>query len=257
MNTKKSVYLIIISLLAIGAIVFGAYKNIKSLSFGTIRQWINDEAYDDDWDDYFDDDDFDEDDNDFHRSNKIDGSLNRTFDNFTTLKINANVIGVVIREGTEFSIESQYNKEYLKPVINLDDGVLSISQRTPKKMSGNNNARIVIYIPRFHKMDKVDIRVDVGEVNIYSLYGENLKINNDVGEINLKDISFDNVDVKSDVGEIDIELATPLSEYSLELETKVGEIEVGNILSKRKYETKGVTKKVIKAKTKIGEISVE
>jgi len=251
---KKTVYLIIISILTIGCIIFGTYYHTKNISFGSIRRLINGEGFSFS----FDNDGFSWDDEDGKdgESKVIRGIINQTPDEFSSIDIDANVMAVSIVTGSKFEVESTFNRDYLKPTIEVKNGVLKISQHMPKRSRGNNNSKTVICVPRFTTLDRVKLHLNVGEVNIEGIEGSVCDINNNVGEINLDDVNFDKIDINTNVGEININLTGDVSEYDVDVSTDVGAVNVGGKNYKRRYASKGTGKKSIDAKSNVGEVNI-
>lgn len=254
---KKNIYLIIIAVITIGCIVFGTYYHTKNISFGSIRKLINGEGISFSFnDDGFSWDGADDEDGRDGESKVIKGTINQTPDEFSSIDIDANVMAVSIVTGSKFEVESTFNRDYLKPTIEVKNGVLKINQHMPKRTRGNNNSKTIIRVPRFTTLDKVDVSLNVGEVNIEGIEGSVCDINNNVGEIDLDDVNFDKIDINTNVGEININLLGAISEYDIDVSTDVGAVNVDGKNYKRRYSSKGTTKKSIDAKSNVGEVNI-
>lgn len=252
---KKTAYLIIISIFTIGCIIFGTFYHTKNISFGSIRKifnggGINFHFSDDDWDISVDTDD------DVGNSKEIKGSFSRAVENFSSIDIDANVMSLEIVEGSEFKIECSYNREYLKPTVEVKNGELRILQRMPKRTKGNNNAKAKIYIPSDASLDKIDIDLNVGEIKILNIEASKCDIDNNVGEVRLRNVDIDDIDVSTNVGEINISVDDNLDDYRIDVSTDVGAVKVDGQSYKRSYSSRGNGKKKLDAKSNVGEITI-
>ncbi len=254
---KKTAYLIIISILTIGCIIFGTFYHTKNISFGSIRRIFNGGGINF----QFDDDEnwnisIGNDEEDSESSKEIKGNISRSVEKFSSIDISANVMSIEIVEGSDYKVECSYNREYLKPAIEVKNGELRVSQKMPKRTRGNNNARAKIYIPANTSLDKLDIDLNVGEIKIVNIEASDCDIENNVGEIQLKNVDFDNIDVFTNVGEINISLNSNIEDYKMDVSTDVGAIKVDGQTYKRSYSSRGNGKKKLDAKSNVGEITI-
>lgn len=253
---KKSIYLIILAIITIAAIIFGTNYRFRKFDsdFKDFKEGIKSLIEDGDIDFSVDSDD----DGDFSFSYDSHSEKNNIAvrgQEFSKIKMDVKVSSVTIEEGNEYSFRADFNRPSLKPEYTITNGELYVTQKSVHK-SGNNNCHIVITVPRFTQLEKLDVTVNVGELNMRNLSFIEGNITNNVGEIDVKNVTFDNLDVENNVGEIDIYPTADFEEYSLDLETNIGEVHVDGNNHKKQYSSKGTTDKYIRAKTNVGEISI-
>lgn len=254
---KKSIYLIILAVITIAAIIFGTNYRFKKFDsdFKDIKDEIKSFIEDGDINFSFNSDDDDDDFNFSYDINSEKSNITVRGQEFSKIKMDVKVSSVTIEEGDDYSFRADFNRPSLKPEYTITNGELYVTQKSVHK-SGNNNCHIVITVPRFTQLEKLDVTVNVGELNIRNLSFYEGNITNNVGEIDVKNVTFDNLDVVNNVGEIDIYPTEDFEEYSLDLETNIGEVHVDGNNHKKQYSSKGTTDKYIRAKTNVGEISI-
>ena len=274
-NTIKAVILIVLALITIGSIIFGTYRftgnvknNIEKVfkehgisinGFGIHSDDGIDGADGADGDVWYDwEDDFDErydNNDDFSVKNEPDSITE--LDAFSKLKINAKVSGISVKTGDKFSYYCKYNKKILKPTVRNKNGTLEIIQNGTKSNNGNLNCYIEVTVPRYTKLDDVDIKINVGEINIENFDCINCDLKNNVGEIDVSNINFDTIYIENNVGEISINTISSIEEYDINLNTNIGEINVCGKNYRHDFSQKGSKSKRIHAKTNIGEINLK
>lgn len=245
---KKTVYLIILAVITIAAIIFGTNYRFKKFNsnFKDFKEDIKSMFEDGEGNFSFD---FSTDFSSFN--GKIDADL----DEFTNIRLDTKVSKVTIyEEGTSFHIYADYNQGFLEPEYKVENGTLNIRQNKINK-AGNNNCSIKIIVPRFTDLDKIDVKVDVGELDISNIRCNEAKLKTNVGEVDITDVHFTKLDVENNVGEIDIRTVYGIDNYSLDLETNVGEVNVGGE-SHRRYSNNVGGEQSIHAKSNVGEISI-
>lgn len=266
---KKTIYLIIISVLTIGCIVFGAMYHVRGHEGFNFRNWISiGKSFSGDFDWDFDVDDSESGTISLHlrgnngedgapgKSSVVNRSISEALPSFSSIDLHANVMSITIKYGDNYSLKSNYNREYLKPVWEVKNDVLSVTQNMPKRTSGNNNCSLTIVIPKNTDLGKVTLKLNVGEIKISDLAGDKLKIKNNVGEISAKDVNFNKIDVENNVGEVNITVVDDLSEYSIDASTDVGALSVDGNNYKRSYSRHVSSKKSIEVKTNVGELRI-
>lgn len=248
---KKTIYLVAISIITIGCIIFGTIYNTRGFSLKKMRNFFNEGFHNGfSWEFSFDDDD-----ENINR-NVIKGYINDNLNEFESININANVMGITIKNGDSFKIESTYNREYLKPEYEVKNGVLHITQNMPKNTNGNNNASTIITIPNRNAMRNIDTKVNVGEVQLNGIEVNNIEVKTNVGRVFIKNTVFNDAELKTNVGEVEVTVDDKLNEYSMDFKTDVGDVSVDGRSYKRSYSSSGSTKKRIEAKTNVGAIVV-
>lgn len=252
-NTKtlKTIILCSLAIITIFCIFYGTYRftgkvkhNVEKIFNG---EGINIGDFITNWNNDSDDED------NFSRAKTIDTSIEA----FSKLDINAKVMAVTIKSGDQYHLYFSYNKEKIKPTYQIENGTLTIRQPAFSNNTGNINCKLEITVPRYTKLNDVDIELNVGEINLKGFDCDTLDITNNVGEIDIKDINFEEIDAKSNVGEISIKTMLPIEEYSLDLTTNIGEISVDGNSYRHHCSTKGSTSKKITAENNVGEIDID
>lgn len=247
---KKTVYLIIISVLTIGCIIFGSLYHTRGNHFFDFRNWVSFSKS------ISDSDDWDFDDYEVGSNRIVKGEIDEKLPAFTDIEVKANVMNLVIGYGSDFRIESTYGREYLRPIFEVKNGTLKIEQHMPKHTRGNNNCKTVISIPKNASLEDMNLKLNVGEVRIADISGKDCEIKNNVGEVDLDKVDFNDISVKNNVGEVHISVNGDLDDYSLDVATDVGELSVDGRNYKKSYSKKGNAKKSIEVKTNVGEIRI-
>ena len=165
---------------------------------------------------------------------------------------------LVIEEGPAFKVEGPYNRDYLKPEVSLNNGLLKVIQKGKKRNmnAGSHRCRMVITIPSGNVLDSVFINTNVGDVKLRELETKSIDINVNVGEIDVRRVAFESIGCESNVGEITINPLDRLDDYSITASTDVGEVRVDGRSYKRSYNQKGSGSKKIKVEANVGEINI-
>ena len=223
---KRSIYLIIISIVTILCILIGAFSNLRysGRGFRTIKRAVEktfssgdyDYDFDIDSDLVFEDDDFDE------------GTLefdNEELSKFDTVAVEGSVLGLTIERGNSYSISSKYSRPSLKPEYSLRDGKLYIKQRMKRKsLIGNNKCEVKITVPFGATIKKLDVDVDVGAVELSGFDVDTASVRTDVGAVAVSKLDFNDLYIKSDVGAVAIELLEDIKLYDIDASSDIGAI---------------------------------
>lgn len=241
---KKTVLLIVLGVITIFCICYGTYKHLKGFD-AIFKDGINIS---------FDDDEYDNDE-------KNDGkySIDEKIEKFSSIRLNAAVMGITIEQGDEFRIESSFNKEILRPVFSINGNQLVVTQGRRKQQGinmGSQNCRTVITIPSGTSLSSIDIDSNVGNVRLREIDAEDIDVNLNVGEIDVRNVDFTEINCNTNVGEISINPVSKLNEYDINASTDVGEIRINGRNYKKRYNSSGNGHKKIKANTNVGEINV-
>jgi len=242
---KKTVLLIVLGVITIFCICYGTYKHLKGFD-SIFKDGINIS---------FDDDEYDNDE-------KNDGkySIDEKLEKFSSIRLNAAVMGITIEQGDEFRIESSFNKEILRPVFSINGNQLVVTQGRRKQQGinmGSQNCRTVITIPSGTSLSSIDIDSNVGNVRLREIDAEDIDVNLNVGEIDVRNVDFTEINCNTNVGEISINPVSKLNEYDINASTDVGEIRINGRNYKKRYNSSGNGHKKIKANTNVGEINVK
>lgn len=249
---KKNTYLIIITLVTVLCIIIGAFINLRfaGRGFAKAKNAIRKSFAEDDYDFDIDDDYNFDDDTIVYDSEDLEP--------FHTVSVQGSVLAVVIERGNSYSISTKYSMKRLKPEYSLNNGRLSVVQKTKRKsVMGNNNCKVTITVPYGVTLDKLDIDVDVGAIELSGFDVDTCSISTDVGAVALSKLDFKNMKIKSDVGAVSVELIEDVSLYEIDSSSDLGAIEINGNHAKRKYSQTGSNGKKLKIQTDIGGIEIK
>lgn len=195
-----------------------------------------------------------------------------TLDAFTRLEIKADVAEVYLSVGGDWHV--QYNLP-VTPEITLEDGTLRIRDLTKSTLLFNVSPSIVLTVPEGTELEAASIAVDVGDVKIQALpiaaltvdvdtgdvdlrefTAQTISVSTDVGNVDLEQVSAGQADIQTDTGEIEAKLSGGENDYTLELKTDVGDVEVADRNQGNQYAA-GTGERRFTARTDVGDIEVE
>lgn len=263
---KKTIYLIIISIITCVCIGLGVTRHMFELYSFNIRTG---------------------------GAETVSGS--EKLEAFSGINIDVDVADIKIVEGEDYSI-SYEGSESLEPVADVTNGTLAVKQKSVRMISDTNlKCKITVTVPAGTKLDDVGVSVDAGKINVQDLTicdlvmetdAGNLKLTNciieranidvdagdidmndaiidkseisaDAGNIEMDNIEFDSIDVNADLGNITMDLPLAYEEYSYDLKVDLGNATVGGEKFKgfvSKEENNGSHK--IKATCNLGNIDI-
>lgn len=259
---KKKIYLITIWTITLFVIIFSSYRYAKEFraEYGDLKFQIREFLHG--FEDGYEDEEecksyknWDEDDS----SDMIKGAKNieTNLDEFSKIRVQANVMSLTIKEGSDYRLECIYNKEILKPEYEVSNGLLQIRQNVKRNLHGNSHCKLILTIPSSANISKAEVEVNVGEVSLKDFKCDNLEVETNVGSLSIRDINFNKLDAETNVGELIIKTPEDISNYNLDLQTDLGELKVGDKHYKHSYEHSSSGNKKIKARTNVGELSLE
>ena len=202
----------------------------------------------------------------WHRDNSIEEEsdrknllINEVFDSFSEIEVDAAVMELVIEEGSAFKVEGPYNREYLKPEITVNNGVLKVFQKGKKRTvnAGSHKCRVVITIPSGTSLNAVYVNSNVGDVKVREIEAKSINIEVDVGEIDVRRAAFETIECETNVGEITIDPQDAFDDYDISASTDVGEVRIDGRSYKRSYNQRTNSSKKITAKANVGQINIK
>ena len=241
---KKTALLIVLGVITVFCICYGTYKHLGGYS-SMFKDGIH-ISFDDDYD------------NDEKQDGKY--SIDEKLEKFSSIKIDAAVMGITIEQGNDFRIESTFNKEHVRPKFSVNENQLNITQTSKRQHGlnvGSQNCRVVVTIPSGTNLSSIDIDSNVGDVRLRELVAEDIDIDLNVGEIDVRNIDFENITCNNNVGEISVNPISSIEEYDISVSTDVGEVRIDGHNYKKSYNSRGNGKKKIKLNTNVGEINVK
>ena len=256
---NKKTYLIIIWTITLFVIIFSSYHYVKQFKneYGDFRTQIKEFFSDYDDEDDEDDDDFEWNEDSSSDSIKGQKNINTSLDEFSNIKLEGNIMELTIKEGSDYHLECAFNKEKLKPAFEISNGLLKINQNVKGHLHGNNHCKLILTLPAQTKLSSTDINVNVGSIMLKNFDCENIDVEINVGGISVKNMDFKTLDTETNVGEILIKTRNGISEYSLDVNTDVGEVSIDDNSYKHSYKRSVPGSKEINATTNVGTISVE
>jgi DUF4097 and DUF4098 domain-containing protein YvlB len=145
-----------------------------------------------------------------------------------TVKIDMNYSGVTIAYADEVRVEYTL-PENLVPDIELKNGTLSILQKNSVRLesTGWNDYSITVYIPEDTALDKLDldlnagnleiadipcadvnVKCDAGNIELDNIESSTMNVSVDAGNIEMTDCSADKVSIRADAGNIQLDRCT-------------------------------------------------
>ena len=242
---KKTIFLVALGIITVFCICYGTVKHM-----GGMKNIFHDGEFNLS---------FDDDDSDFETK---DGKnvINQKLEKFSELDIDVRIMALTIQEGTDFAIESSFNKSYLKPVLEVRGNTLKISQQNYKSFgfnAGNQNCRVLLTIPSGTSLGSLNVSSNVGDVRLRDFNAEKIDLNLNVGEVTIRNVDFNDFICSNNVGEISVDPVADINDYDMKLSTDVGEVYVDGHSYKRSYNTRGTAGKKIIVDTNVGEINIK
>ncbi len=248
---KKSIIIFVLVIVTVFCICFGSYKHLAGF-----KSVFKDGSLNITFDDV--DNDYDNEDEELSNLGKYE--IDRKLEKFSSIRIDAAVMGITIEEGDDFKIEGSFNREILKPEISIKNGQLNVIQGKRKSHGinmGSQNCRMVITIPSGNSLSTIDINSNVGDIRLREITADEIDVDLNVGEIDIRKVDFIECDCDNNVGEISIIPLSSLNDYDISAKTDVGEVRVDGRSHKKSYSARGNGKNKIKANTNVGEINIK
>lgn len=139
-----------------------------------------------------------------------------------TIKIDMNYSGVTIAYGNEVRVEYDL-PEKLVPEIELKNGTLSIIQKNSVRLgsTGWNDYSLTVYIPEGITLEKLDLNLDAGNLEIADIPCTEATVNCDAGNIELDNMEFTTLRVDVNAGNIEV---TDCSADTVDINADAGNI---------------------------------
>lgn len=240
---KKNVYLTILTIVTVFCIIIGSVYHILGWGFSFLDR-IFDYPF-------------------FSSEKKSAGSLIQSgvieLDDFTSISADVNVMDLNIEPGNAATIDYSCNSR-LEPKYNVKNDTLYLTQGSVHNLWGNKKCTVTITVPNDQYYELFDISADVGDVDIQNISGQKLSLDADVGDIDIERCSFDDVDIQADVGDVDVDnceflvlsidnsvgdiyvaSAVSLSNYYIDMDTSIGEVEFNGQDYRRSYSQNGAS----------------
>lgn len=224
---KKTIYLAVITLITIGCVIYG----VNHWYGGNVGVFRSDSKY------------------------SIEESA--TLEAFDSITIDAAVMDLVVKEGSAYALDYRGTQNLLIS-YKVDAGKLFFTQEKKGNVLDNSSAVMTLTVPAETQLERADIGIDVGAIDMNNLKVNTLEadidvgnievesmfldeaiVNSDTGDVDLNNCSFTRLEIETDVGDIEVDSSIDISEYTYDLKTDVGVVEVGAGEYGRKYKKDG------------------
>ena len=142
-----------------------------------------------------------------------------------SIEVDIDFGGITIAYGDDVHVEYTLPENYI-PQIELKNGTLSVKQKNSVRIGGDGwgDYSILIVIPADTELDKLDVNLDAGNIEIADIpckdftvkcdagnieldriESEKMNVNVDAGNIELADCSADKLNIKADAGNIELD----------------------------------------------------
>ncbi|MEZ0536496.1 DUF4097 family beta strand repeat-containing protein [Caldicellulosiruptoraceae bacterium PP1] len=94
------------------------------------------------------------------------------------------------------------NDKYFK--VSVEDKTLNISQfkNIPKEIQ--KNSKLIIYLPQNYKLDDIDVKTNLGSIEIKGIISNNINLVTNLGQVKVIDTKGNKIDISTDMGAINI-----------------------------------------------------
>lgn len=182
--------------------------------------------------------------------------INEELAAFTDIEIYVDVMGIEIETGEKFNIKSDYSHSFMAPIYSVENGKLTITQKTKHNTVTNTKCNTVITVPANTEINRIKINSDVGSVKIRDFDCNTCDVETDVGEINIKNMNYEAATLESNVGSVNVEYLDNLSDYNITVSTDIGSIKVDGKSYKNSFRQSGNSNKKISVTTDVGSVKI-
>lgn len=229
---KKSLYIIILSVLTIFCIIFGTLVHMGIGLNNSVEKTQED--------------------------TETTQTGEKELSAFSEIDIEADILSVTIEQGEKYEIRWDVKKANM-PKYSVKNEVLTVTQNQKiPNISGNRSCKVYITVPKDVVLSDVEVETSVGEVIISDIVTMHTDITSDVGDVELKDCqlgetsleadvgnvvmrqcSFMDLEGEADVGNFEIYGEEELSHYSYHLKAAVGDIKVNGEKVRKSFREQG------------------
>ena len=141
---------------------------------------------------------------------------------------------VTVKYGNELKVHYCYPKKHT-PKIKVEGDSLVIRETSNIKIAKLNKAKynIEVTIPKETKLDEIDMKVDLGDVEINDLLVDKINVDADMGDINLENVISSTCKVDVSLGDETIKNG---KHNSITIDTNMGDAEVKTEFDKIKVD---------------------
>ena len=193
------------------------------------------------------------------------------------LDIDLSLGDLKIVPGDSVNVEYSGN-EKLRPTVSSKDGRLTITQKSDNRWFNLTppKSRITVTLPKDTVLRDLEIRENLGDIELQDLQAVSGTIYNDLGDVRLNGCDIDGLtigssmgdvemdetvflqlNVKQDLGEVKIDTPQDLSGATLDLQTDLGDVEVNGVDQGRSHFTAGKDGLSVKVTNDLGDVSLK
>ncbi len=169
----------------------------------------------------------------FGINNKVDSRLFNentiNLEKFDNIDISSGLGNIIIEHGENYSLfyKLNPNEKIIKSEVDGDTFYFNTEYRftnyfRPRK---NYDYKIVITVPKSVKLDKINIKNSIGDINMSKIPADEYYIDTSLGNIILKDVEANKVNVTASTGDIDI---SDISADEYYINNSLGDISLKN-----------------------------
>lgn len=209
--------------------------------------------------------------------------IDRTYEyqaDVKNVKIEAVLVNLKVEEGKEAKVFYS-GAEELEPTVTYDAAskTLTVTQtdkddnRYTNIKDTKNTLRVVI--PNGTSLDRCDLFLACGEINVDQLDSKVVSIEDDLGSFRLDGVTADeltivaalgdvdidkcvakNIDVNSSLGDVDIKMDCDISDYSIVANASLGKVKIGGFASSSAF-TQAGSAGTIKVECSLGDVKIK
>ena len=177
---------------------------------------------------------------------------------FSEIEAGTEIMDIKIVAGDDYEIRYRCD-ETSAPFYEVKDGVLIITQENRKGFlvgQKNKNLDLTVTVPREAVLKTINVIADVGNIRLIGIKADKGEIESDIGDVKLENCDFTDLRVVSDIGDIETEFVGSSSDYTLDLSSSIGEIELNGQEIVGDYYEPGTTEKMIRVIADIGDVEM-
>ncbi len=154
-----------------------------------------------------------------------DVSFEEKYNGISAIDMDVDFMNVKIDSHNGSEVVATYEgSDRLKPIIEVKNGVLSISQKQKVKLSlTTDKTSFTLLLPSDNPLKEVSVDVDMGNVDMNNFITEKMSIDTDMGNIEGGNITADSTDISADMGNVSL---TGMEFSSLEIDTDMGNVDI-------------------------------
>lgn len=183
---------------------------------------------------------------------------NETLKEFDRVEAEMEIVNFHIKAGTAYELYYHGNENY-EPHYEVKNGTLVIEQKRKEwkilNFSGAEDMELILVVPA-DALKELKVQADVGCVIAEGICCERGDIESDIGEVCLENSEFQYLTVESDIGAVEARLLGKETDYTLNLLTDLGDVEINDKTAGKQYHSQGEGGKEISITIDIGAIEL-